>query len=93
MEPGRYLVLFYDYVADIVERRAPHRPAHLDLVTGYKRDGRVAAAGALGDPPTGAAIVFRTDSEDDVRAFVESDPYSIEGLVTEWRIVPWTVVA
>ena len=91
VEPGKYLILFYDYVADIVERRAEHRPAHLDLVTAYKRDGRVMAGGALGDPPTGAAIVFRTEDEDEVRAFVQSDPYHVAGLVTAWRIVPWTV--
>ncbi len=91
MEPGRYTILFYDYVEDIVERRAAHRPAHLDLVGDLKRRGKVVAGGALGDPPTGAAIVFAGDSEDDVRAFVASDPYNTAGLVTAWRVVPWTV--
>ena len=93
VESGRYLILFYDYVADIAERRGAHRPAHLDHVGAYKRDGRVAVGGALGDPVTGAAIVFRTESEDEIRTFVEDDPYSIAGLVTSWRVVPWTVVA
>lgn len=93
VEPGRYRILFYDYVADIVERRGEHRSAHLDHVGAYKQDGRVAAAGALGDPVTGAAIVFRTESDDAIQAFVEGDPYSTAGLVTSWRVVPWTVVA
>ena len=93
MESGRYLILFYDYVVDIVERRAAHRPAHLEHVGAYKQDGRVAAAGALGDPVTGAAIVFSTESEDEIRAFVEADPYVVAELVTAWRVVPWTVVA
>jgi hypothetical protein len=92
VEPGRHLVLFYDYVEDIVERRAPHRPAHLALLEDQKDSGDVVAAGALGDPPTGAAIVFATESENDVTAFVEQDPYVQAGLVTSWRIVPWTVV-
>ncbi len=92
MEPGRYLMLFYDYVADIVERRAEHRPAHLAHLGEYRQDGRVVAAGALGDPPSGAAIVFRADSEDEVAAFVRADPYVVAGLVTSWRVVPWTVV-
>jgi uncharacterized protein YciI len=91
MDPGRYLILFYDYVEDIVERRAPHRPAHLALVGARKQAGLVVAGGALGDPPTGAAIVFGTDDEDEVRAFVDTDPYVAEGLVTQWRIVPWNV--
>ncbi len=91
MESGRYLILFYDYVADIVERRGEYRPAHLAHVGEYKQDNRVVAGGALGDPPTGAAIVFRTESQDEVTAFVESDPYFTAGLVTSWRVVPWTV--
>jgi uncharacterized protein YciI len=92
MDPGRYLILFYDYVADIVERRAPHRPDHLALVQGYKAEGVVVAGGALGDPVSGAAIVFATDDDDELRRFVENDPYVQAGLVTDWRIVPWTVV-
>ena len=92
MDAGRYLILFYDYVADIVERRAPHRPDHLAHVQGYKQDGKVVAGGALGDPVTGAAIVFAVEDEDEVRRFVERDPYIRAELVTDWRIVPWNVV-
>lgn len=92
MESGRYLILFYDYVENVVELRAPLRPAHLELVQELKADGRVVAGGALGDPPTGAAIVFAVESEEDVRAFVERDPYVSGGIVSGWRVVPWTVV-
>lgn len=91
MQAGRHLILFYDYVEDIVERRAPHRSAHLEYISAYKTDGRVVAGGALGDPPTGAAIVFASDDEDMVRDFVAGDPYMAAGLVTAWRVVPWTV--
>lgn len=92
VKAGRHLVLFYDYVEDIVERRAPHRPAHLALVEEHAAASSLVVAGALGDPPTGAALVFATESEDEVRAFVDQDPYVHAGLVTSWRIVPWTVV-
>lgn len=92
MDAGRYLILFYDYVADIVERRAPHRPDHLAYVKGYKQDGKIVAGGALGDPVSGAAIVFAVDDEDEVRRFVEGDPYLRAELVTDWRVVPWNVV-
>jgi len=91
MEPGRYLVLFYDYVENVVERRAPHRQAHLEHVGRLKADGRVVAGGALGDPPHGAAIVFHVDDPAEVEAFVEADPYISAGLVTAWRVEPWTV--
>jgi uncharacterized protein len=83
-------LLFYDYVDDILERRAPHRPEHLDLIGEWKRDGRVVAGGATGDPPTGALIVFGEGAEPE--AFVAIDPYVREGLVTGWRVEPWTVV-
>lgn len=92
VESGRYLILFYDYVADIAERRGAYRPDHLAHLEEYKQDDRVTAGGALGDPPTGAAIVFRTESEAEVAAFVEADPYFAAGLITSWRVVPWTVV-
>jgi hypothetical protein len=80
-------LLFYDYVENIVERRAPHRAAHLDLIASWVEDGRVVAGGATGDPPSGALIVFReSGSPED---FVAVDPYVREGLVTGWRVEPW----
>ncbi|HTP18162.1 MAG TPA: YciI family protein [Solirubrobacteraceae bacterium] len=88
--PDTHYILFYDYVADILERRAPHRDAHLALIRAAKDDGRILLAGPLGDPPHGAAIVFkdRTAAE----AFPESDPYVTNGLVTDWQVDPWAVV-
>jgi uncharacterized protein YciI len=93
MATGPHLILFYDYVADIVGRRAPHREAHLARIGEQVDDGRIVMAGALGDPPTGAAIVFAGVGADDVEAFADSDPYVLNGLVTGRRVVPWTVVA
>ncbi len=83
-------LLIYEYVEDIVERRAPHRPAHLELIGDWVRDGRVVAGGATGDPPTGALIVFRESG--DPEAFAAGDPYVREGLVTGWTIREWNVV-
>jgi uncharacterized protein len=82
-------VLFYDYVDDIVERRAPHREAHLARL---KAHDRITMAGALGDPPTGALIVFDVDDPAVVEEFAAGDPYVLEGLVTQRRVVPWKVV-
>lgn len=34
-------MLFYNYVDDIINKRAPHRPAHLELATKYKDQGKL----------------------------------------------------
>ncbi len=87
----RLAVLFYDYVDDILERRAPHREAHLALIGELKAAGDIVIGGALGDPVHGAAIVFR--SGEAAEAFPATDPYVAAGLVTAHRVEPWTVVA
>jgi hypothetical protein len=89
---GLHHILFYDYVADVLERRAPHREAHLALLRGWKDDGKLVMAGVLGDPPHGAAIVFHVGDGTEVEQFVAADPYVAAGLVTRWRVEPWNVV-
>jgi uncharacterized protein YciI len=88
--PERLHVLIYDYVADIVERRAEHREAHLAAIARGKDEGRIVMAGAVGDPPHGALIVFRDAA--DAERFAAADPYVAAGLVTDRRVEPWTVV-
>jgi hypothetical protein len=90
--PELHHVLHYAYVEDIVERRGPHRDAHLALIRRWHDDGRVPMAGAVGDPPHGGLIVFRVDDPAQVRAFVDEDPYVANGLVADWRVEPWNVV-
>ena len=87
-----HFILFYDYVEDIVEQRAPFRAGHLGLAEEYVARGELILAGAYSDPTDGAALIFRVADEDAVRAFVERDPYVQNGLVTSWRIRVWNVV-
>jgi uncharacterized protein len=88
----RLLTLHYDYVEDIVERRGPHREAHLAHVREWTREGGIVMAGALGDPPHGALFAFDAE-EAAVEEFVSGDPYVEAGLVAAHRVEPWTVVA
>jgi uncharacterized protein YciI len=85
-------VLFYDYVPDVLERRAPHREAHLALLRAWQDEGKIVMAGALGDPPHGGMLVFRVDDPEEVEEFVAADPYIAAGIVTSRRVVPWNVV-
>jgi len=89
--PDTHYILFYDYVDDILERRGPHREAHLAGIHAGREDGRIVMAGPLGaDPPYGAAIVFTDQAA--AEAFAKADPYVANGLVTNWRVDSWAVV-
>ena len=88
----RLYALFYDYVEDVVERRAPYRADHLELIGRWRDEDRVVMGGAVGDPPHGGLIVFRVDDPADVESFVAADPYVRNGIVVSHRVEPWNVV-
>jgi uncharacterized protein YciI len=92
IEPTVHQALFYDYVEDVVPKRAPFREAHLAWARAWKADGRIVMAGALGDPPYGALFVFLVDDPAQVEEFVAGDPYIEGAIVTAHRVVPWNVV-
>ena len=91
-DPVVHQCLFYDYVEDVVDKRAPYREDHLAHARAWKDDGRIVMAGALGKPPTGALFVFLVDDPAQIEEFVDGDPYVSGGIVTGHRVVPWTVV-
>jgi uncharacterized protein YciI len=88
-----HYVLFYDYAADYMERRAQLREAHLKLAWESHARGELQLGGALAEPVDGAMLWFTADSPAVVEAFVAADPYVVHGLVTGWRIRPWMTVA
>jgi uncharacterized protein len=49
-------------------------------------------AGALAEPADRAILVFDVAEPATIEAFVAADPYVREGLITQWRIRPWSVV-
>ena len=87
-----FFALFYDVVDDFVSRRAPYREEHLRLVNEANRRGDLLMAGALGEPPHGALLVFRASDRSAAEDFARSDPYVANGLVTRWEIHPWANV-
>jgi uncharacterized protein YciI len=91
-ETAVHRILFYDYVEGMAERRGPYREAHLQRIATEREAGRVVMAGALGDPPHGAAIVFRGVDPAHIEQFATADPYVQAGLVTARRIERWNVV-
>jgi len=88
--PQTLQLLKYEYVSDMAEKRAPHRQAHLNLIETYHAEGKLAIAGAVGDPPHTGLLAFT--SVEDAAAFADEDPYGAAGLVVSKTIEPWTVV-
>jgi len=87
-----YFVLLYDYVPDVLEKRTPYRPDHLALAKEAHEAGKLVFAGAFDPPTDGALFIFKAVSAAEVEDFVRRDPYVKNGVVTGWRVKPWTVV-
>jgi len=87
-----HFLLFYDYVPDYLQRRDAFRDAHLRLAWQYQQRGELILGGVVAEPIDGAVLFFKADSAELVEAFVKSDPYVLNGLVTAWKIRPWNTV-
>ena len=57
--PPRYHLLQYSYVPDLLEKRGPHRAAHIEGAKQALAAGKLYMAGALADPVDGAIFIFR----------------------------------
>jgi uncharacterized protein YciI len=89
----KHFLLFYEYAPDYLARRGEFRMAHFQSAQGALDRGELVLAGALANPADGAVFVWKCEDETPIRAFVEADPYRLNGLVTAWRIREWTTVA
>ncbi len=87
-----HFILSYEYVEDVVEKRAPHRKAHLEYLKQAFDAGEVVIGGALADPLDGAVLVFRGATPEAAERFAKSDPYVVNGIVTAWRVRNWSTV-
>eukprot|EP00850_Spirogloea_muscicola_P011576 SM000072S21210 [mRNA] locus=s72:372394:375492:+ [translate_table: standard] len=86
------LLYHAEYVKNVVERRAPHRAAHLALCQEHVVRGDLLLGGALHDPVDSAVLVFHVGHISEAEQFAARDPYVLNGLVTKWWIRPWAVV-
>lgn len=87
-----HYLLMYDVVDDYPSRRLPFRADHLTYAQAFVDRGELLLGGALADPVDRAVLLFQTDSAAVVEGFAAADPYVIQGLVTRWRVRPWTTV-
>jgi uncharacterized protein len=86
------LVLIYELAPDYLERRGALREEHLALIMAAHERGDLQQAGALSEPFDRALLVWSTDDESVVDAFIAADPYVSNGLVTSWSVRTWNTV-
>ena len=87
-----HYLLIYDVAPDYLQRRGEFRKEHLALAWEASARGELILGGALADPIDGAVLLFEGPSSEVAERFVAGDPYVKHGLVTRWRVRPWTTV-
>jgi uncharacterized protein YciI len=88
----KHFLLFYDYVADVLQRRPQFRAMHLKHAWAAAERGEIVVAGALADPVDGAVLLFAAEDKNAAEDFARSDPYVVNGLVERWHVREWTTV-
>ena len=87
-----HYLMMYDLSPEYLERRGQFRAEHLRLAWESQERGEMVLAGALTDPVDTAVLLFKGDSPEVAERFAKADPYVKNGLVTRWRVRPWTTV-
>lgn len=77
-----------NYCQDVLEKRVPHRQAHLDGLAQQKAAGTLITIGPTQDL-TKVFGLYEADSEATVRQLVEADPYWQNGIWTEYNVYEW----
>lgn len=88
----KHFLLFYDYAANILERRPQFRGAHLKHAWAAQQRGELVLAGALASPVDGAVLLFAGEDSHVAESFARADPYVVGGLVERWHVREWTTV-
>jgi hypothetical protein len=87
-----HFLLRYQTSPDYLQRRGQFRDLHLAHAWRAVERGELLLGGAVGDPVEHALLLFQGDSPRAAEAFAQADPYVLNGLVLEWRVLPWATV-
>ncbi len=88
----KHWALTYEFVPDFMEKRAPLRAAHLELLNQSEARGELALAGVLKGEPR-SLLIFKAENAAVVEAFARADSYVTGGIVTNWRVFEYVTVA
>ena len=81
-------VMWGSYCADVLEKRAPFRQAHLDGLAQQKESGVLITLGPTQDV-TMVFGIYEAADEATVRQLIEADPYWQNGIWTEYSVKEW----
>jgi uncharacterized protein len=84
-------VLEYHFVDNMLERRTPHRAAHLKYAQDAVDNNILIAGGALVPDVKRGLLIFCAADPTMVDNFARNDPYVVEGLVTDYKISEWAI--
>lgn len=90
-----YVMIGHDR-PDGPERRAQHRPAHIDHIEGLDAQGRIMLAGTprndADETSIGSVILFEAPDLAEARAIVARDPYVTGGVFETVVVAPFKQV-
>jgi uncharacterized protein len=84
-------VVFYESAEDVLSKAPAHYEAHCARLDEFHARGELLMVGTFGDPQEeGSMSIFTT--RDAAQAFVEGDPFVLNGVVRSWQIREWNEV-
>jgi uncharacterized protein YciI len=84
-------VMWGSYCENALEKRTPYREAHLQGLQAQKDAGTLLALGPTVDN-TKVLGIYEAETEQQVRSWVEGDPYWQNGIWTDFEIHAWNQV-
>lgn len=84
---AKYIMLG-SYCEDVLAKREPYRPEHLQGLKEQKESGVLITIGPTKDL-TKVLGIYEAESEAIVRGLVEADPYWKNGIWTEYNVKEW----
>ena len=87
----QYFAVHYTYVND-TELIARHRPDHRAFLSGLTDKGLIAGGAYPEATPPSALLVIKAENAKAVSALLSDDPFRINKVLADVRIVHWTPV-
>jgi uncharacterized protein YciI len=84
-------VVLYESADDVLTKARLHYAAHSARVQEFHARGEVLMIGTFADPQTEGSMAIFT-SRAAAQAFVDGDPFVLNGVVRSWQIREWNEI-